>query len=236
MDTPDFSSFLKPISEESISDDNLDFLSEVYSFPTEVMNKILFQLVTAHDHALLINDLEKNVYPKDTTGNSLDMAFRNALKILKSWNLITFDSNVARLDDGAFQLYEILNTKEDEAKPYSAFIKRKQKREENADLLLKYQVIVAQQQAELNPLIKKANVSSGKIQSSLLSINRKMLIANLAIAFGTIVAAVYYIVEIEKNFQFVKAIEVVTFLFVFLAGICIGILALLIAKQVLKKR
>lgn len=205
MKEKDMRNFMKPLSPEDVSKEDLEFLTETISFPVEVMNRILYQLVVSPNHVLPIEDLRIKVYPLHTTGNDLDRAFSNAVKILKAWSLITLNGHFAQLDDGAFQLYEILSTKEDMESPYTAFIRRKQTQEQKSDQLLRYQVIVAEQQAELNPLIKSANESTVTTNENIRRTNVTMrwLVTVTAlitlVSAGTSIWQFRYVVAKDKN-------------------------------------
>jgi len=76
----------------------------------------------------------------------------------------------------------------------------------------------------LNDELLKSNLSNGKIQSSLLTINRWIAVSSVAAAVAALIAAIYYISELMKSQNSVKAIEILTFLVVFLFGIIGGII------------
>ena len=175
--------------DNMFNDVDIEYLQETFSFPINAMNKILFLLGSTPGHNMLTSELHKKTLPENTTSLDLDNQFATAIRILKAFKLVDYvTTDLIHLGDNGFKLFEVLDG--DAVKqPYTEFLERKKKRRRDSDSMLYYQALVAKQQSELNPLLQKYNETSGKIQSSLLTIN-------LWIMVGSLIAGVYYFCQL----------------------------------------
>ncbi len=147
--------------EQQLLEDAKDLFFEITEFLEGTMDLILVRVAITPGHQIMIADLKRVLYPKSTTGDTLDNRFDTALKVLRAWDLIEIINNTAiKLSSEGYKLLEILKTKEELEKPYATLLTRKQEMRENKFKLLHHQVINERLQTELIPLVMQSNTST----------------------------------------------------------------------------
>ncbi len=168
------------------------FGEELQDFYDNVENKIILALSLVVNHTLEIGELRGKVYPANTTGQPLDQTFNRAIGILTANNFIKINGHFVTLDDRGYRIFEVLDDTQLSA-PYTSFATREKRLQDNSDRLLEAQLLNAEQQNQLHPLMVSANQSTIETNRNIVrsnNITRGILLLTVFITLANVVIAI----------------------------------------------